>query len=245
MKKRVVKATLAAAMLFSVVLGQGVAVKAETITPVVTAKPITSEVPAATVKPAVTPAPIMRDNLFKFGLKKDLELPVTVTAGGLSYTLEKLMFYDVKSKEAQSLMKLYGYSDRIYKTPTKYMVWTKLTIENKGSKIIQLSAKDPSSKWYFKMDGNNLLEPAPKNKMLELNNKEALWNWVLKPGEKLSSYQMYGYIKDPSVISIYVNLGGDFEEKYIVKRQGSNLYEENLDCSAYSYTSFCIYPTEH
>lgn len=218
--KRVVKATLVAAMLFSVVLGQGVVAKAETVTSVVTAKPTTSAVPTATVKPIATPVPIMRDNLSKFGLKKDLELPVTISAGGLTYTLEKLMFYDVKSKEAQSLMKMYGYSDRIYKTPTKYMVWTKLTIENKGSKVIQVSSVDLNPKWNIKVDGNILLGPAPGTKILELNNKEALWDWVLKPGQKLSSYQMYGYIKDPSVISIYVNLGGDFEEKYIVKRPG-------------------------
>ncbi|MEK4343931.1 hypothetical protein [Paenibacillus sp. FSL P4-0184] len=220
MKKRVVEATLVAAMLFSVVLGQGVVAKAETVTSVVTAKPTTSAVPTATVKPIATPAPIMRDNLFKFGLKKDLELPVTISAGGLTYTLEKLMFYDVKSKEAQSLMKMYGYTDDIYKTPTKYMIWTKITIGNKGSKVIQVSAKDSIAKWMLKVDGYNLITPSPRNKMLELNNKEALWNWVLKPGEKLSSYQMYGYIKDPSVISIYVNLGGEFEEKYIVKRPG-------------------------
>ncbi|MGE7612200.1 hypothetical protein [Paenibacillus sp. NPDC101420] len=220
MKKRVVEATLVAAMLFSVVLGQGVVVNAETVTPVVTAKPTTSAVPTATVKPIATPVPIMRDNLSKFGLKKDLELPVTISAGGLTYTLEKLMFYDVKAKEAQSLMKMYGYTDDIYKTPTKYMIWTKLTIGNKGSKVIQVSAKDSIAKWMLKVDGYNLLTPSPRNKMLELNNKEALWNWVLKPGEKLSSYQMYGYIKDPSVISIYVNLGGEFEEKYIVKRPG-------------------------
>ncbi|CAH1054681.1 hypothetical protein [Paenibacillus pseudetheri] len=214
MKKRVVKATLVSAMLFSVVLGQGVVAKAETVTSVVTAKP------TATVKPTATPAPILRDNLFKFGLKKEMDLPVTISAGGLTYTLEKLMFYDVKSKEAQSLMKMYGYSDRIYKTPTKYMVWTKLTIENKGSKIIQLSANDSSPKWHFKIDGYNLLTPSPKNKMQQFNNKEALWNWVLKPGEKLSSYQMYGYIKDPKEISIYLNVGGNFEEKYIVKLSG-------------------------
>lgn len=218
--KRVVKATLVATMLFSVVLGQGVVANAETVTPVVTPKPTATMEPATTAKPTATAAPIMRDNLSKFGLKKEVELPVTISAGGLTYTLEKLMFYDVKSKEAQSLMKMYGYSDKIYKTPTKYMVWTKITIENKGIKIIQLSAKDPSSKWYFKIDGNNLIEPAPKNKMLELNNKEALWNWVLKPGEKLSSYQMYGCIKDPVDISINVNIAGDFKEKYIVKRPG-------------------------
>jgi len=220
MKKRVVEATLVAAMLFSVVLGQGVVVNAETVTPVVTAKPTTSVVPTATVKPIATPTPIMRDNLFKFGLKKEVDLPVTISAGGLTYTLEKLMFYDVKSKEAQSLMKMYGYSDNIYKSPTKYMIWTKLTIENKGSKVIQVSAVDLNEKWHLKVDSVNLLAPTPGKTMLELNNKEALWNWVLKPGEKLSSYQMYGYFKDPSVISIYASFGGGFEEKYIVKRPG-------------------------
>lgn len=149
-----------------------------------------------------------------------MDLPVTISAGGLTYTLEKLMFYDVKSKEAQSLMKMYGYSDNIYKSPTKYMIWTKLTIENKGSKVIQVSAVDLNEKWHLKVDSVNLLAPTPGKTMLELNNKEALWNWVLKPGGKLSSYQMYGYFKDPSVISIYASFGGGFEEKYIVKRPG-------------------------
>lgn len=218
--KRVVKATLAATMLFSVVLGQGVVANAKTVTPVVMAKPTATAVPTATVKPTATSAPIMRDNLFKFGLKKEVDLPVTISAGGLTYTLEKLMFYDVKSKEAQSLMKLYDYSDNIYKSPTKYMVWTKLTVENKGSKVIQVSSVDLNPKWNLKVDGYNLLGPAPGTKMLELNNKEALWDWVLKPGEKLSSYQMYGCIKDPIDISINVNIAGDFKEKYIVKRPG-------------------------
>lgn len=36
---------------------------------------------ATAAKP--TAAPIMRDNLSKYGLVKDVELPVTVTAGGL------------------------------------------------------------------------------------------------------------------------------------------------------------------
>lgn len=203
MKKTSLKVAMAMVILSSAVMGNEYIASATT-----------------TTKPVATQAPIMRDNLFKFGLKKEVELPITVSAGGFNYTLEKLMFYDVKSKEAQSLMKLYGYSDRIYKTPTKYMVWTKLTIENKGSKVVQVSSVDLNEKWYLKVDGYNLLAPSPKNKMLELNNKEALWSWVLKPGEKLSSYQMYGYIKDPTNISIYVNVGGELDEKYIVKRPG-------------------------
>lgn len=203
MKKTSLKVAMAMVILSSMVMGNGYTASATT------SKPVATQVPAE--------APIMRDNLFKFGLKKEVELPVTVSAGGFNYTLEKLMFYDVKSKEAQSLMKLYGYSDQIYKAPTKYMVWTKLTIENKSSKVIQLSSNDLNPKWYLNVDGHNLLGPAPATKMLELNNKEALWDWVLKPGQKLSSYQMYGYTKDPKDISIYVNLGGELEEKYIVK----------------------------
>lgn len=195
MKKTMMKAIMAATMLISTVAGQW---------------------EISNVNAAATPAPIIRDNLFKFGLKKEVELPVTITSGGFSYTLEKLMIYDVKSNDAQALMKKYGYSDRIYKAPTKYMVWTKITIENKSNKVIQESAKDLNPKWFLNIDGNNLLGPTPKNKMEDMNNKEALYTWRLKPGEKLTSYQMLGYIRKPKYISICTYYGG-FDEKYIVK----------------------------
>lgn len=99
MKKNILRAALTTTMLLSMVLGQNVITNAAAVTPV------TAATPSATAKPAATPAPIMRDNLSKYGLKKDLELPVTVTAGGLSYTLEKIMIYDFKSKDAQNLVK--------------------------------------------------------------------------------------------------------------------------------------------
>ncbi|MFC3748483.1 hypothetical protein [Paenibacillus sp. GCM10012306] len=201
MKNTMMKVTLAATMLVGGILGQGA---------------VDDSKADAAAAPTTKAQPVMTDNLFKFGLKKDIELPVTVTAGGLSYTLEKLMFYDVKSTEAQTLMKKYGYSDRIYRTPTKYMVWTKLTIENKSNKIIQQGARDLSPKWRINVNGSSLDAPTPGKKVDELNNREALWDWVLKPGEQLSTYQMYGYIKDPKDISIYVNVNGQFQEKYIV-----------------------------
>lgn len=199
MNKSFVKAGLAATMLFSAIVGQG------------------GISTAAAATPTATVAPVMRDNLFKFGLKKAVELPVTVTSGGFSYTLEKLMIYDVNSKDAQALMKKYGYTDKIYKAPTKYMVWTKITIENKSNKIVQRNAKDQADKWFLCFDGNNLRSPAPQKLFEVTNSREALNTWELKPGEKLTTYQMYGYFKKPAFIAIRTYVGGGFDEKIIVK----------------------------
>ncbi|MEK4297348.1 hypothetical protein [Paenibacillus sp. FSL R5-0914] len=208
MNKTMMKSILATTMLFSAVLGNGAITSAAAVKP------------AATTKPAATPAPIMRDNLFKFGLKKEVDLPVTITAGGLSYTLEKLMVYDVKSKDAQAIIKKYGYREQVFKQATKYLVWTKITIENNSQNLIQLTSKSPASKWIINTNGSNLAGSMPKLKADEINSKEALWNWKLQPGQKLSTYQMYVSTEDFTDLSIAIYFGGGFDEKFIVKRQG-------------------------
>ncbi|MHA6531155.1 hypothetical protein [Paenibacillus sp. BAC0078] len=201
-KTMMMKSILAATMLLGAVVGQG------------------SVSHAAGTSPSATAAPVMRDNLSKYGLKKAVELPVTVTSGGFSYTLEKLMIYDVKSKDAQALMKKYGYSDKIYMQPTKYMIWTKITIQNNSKKLIQWGAKDLVPKWFLNMNGFNLDIPTPKLTINKVNNKDALYTWSLKPGEKLTTYQMYESIEAPDSISVYSNFGGGFDQKYIVARPG-------------------------
>ncbi|WP_339317044.1 hypothetical protein [Paenibacillus sp. FSL R10-2734] len=214
MKKRVVKATLAATMLFSVVLGPGVVANAETVTPVVTAKPAAAVKPTATVKPVATPAPapIMRDNLSKFGLKKDLELPVTVTAGGLSYTLEKIMIYDAQSKDAQTLIKKFNYSGE-----GKYFIWTKITVGNNSGNTIKKDYTDLSEKWRLGF-GNKLdaYPTMPRSKDTSVNDKEALWGWKLAPGQKMNTYQAYYYDGDFKSFVIWVDNKKYSATKYIV-----------------------------
>lgn len=94
---------------------------------------LAGDVSAAGVK--ATAAPVMTDNLAKFGLKKAMDLPVTLESEGLSYTLHKIMIYDFKSPEVKKLQKLYGFQNS---TPVignpKYFIWTKVTIENKTNK---------------------------------------------------------------------------------------------------------------
>lgn len=206
MKKTSLKVAMAMVILSSAVIGNGYTASATT------SKPVATQVPAE--------APIMRDNLFKFGLKKEVELPVTVTAGGLSYTLEKMMVYDVKSKDAQALIKKYGYIEKVALRDTKYMVWTKITIKNNSQNLIQLTSKSPSMKWTINVNSLTLNPSMPKLKVNEFNSKEALWNWKLEPGKELSTYQMFGALEDFSDLYIFVNYGGYFDEKAIVKRQG-------------------------
>jgi hypothetical protein len=139
------------------------------------------------------PVPVMTDNLFKYGLKKDVELPVTVTAGGLSYTLEKIMIYDTKSKDAQALIKKYDY---VLLEDSKYFIWTKITVENKSMKIIQRNVKDLSHKWrlgFGDLSYGGGIVIMPNANVKNQNSKQALWDWSLKPGEKLSTYQAYSY----------------------------------------------------
>lgn len=143
---------------------------------------------------AAASTPPMMDNLAKFGLVKDVELPVTVTAGGLSYTLEKIMIYDTKSKDAQTLTKKYGYTGT---DSAKYFIWTKITVENKSGNTVQKSYKDLNEKWTLNFGGDySAYVIMPESSYYKTNSTEALWSWSLAPGKKLSTYQAYMYNED-------------------------------------------------
>lgn len=191
MKKTMIKAALAGSMLFSLVLGQVVVTN------------------AAAAKPAATVAPVVRDNLSSYGLKKDIELPVTVTAGGFSYTLEKIMIMETKSAAAQALIKKYGYASE-----QKYFIWTKMTIANNSKAVVQFSSKDLSDKWRL-----NFGEEAYKSMPVKMadfdNNTEALWTWSLAPGKQLTSYSAYGYDGPFSLVFIRVENKGVRNYKYV------------------------------
>lgn len=200
MKKTIVKSFLAATMLFSVILGNGA---------------ITS---ADAVKPTATPAPVMRDNLSKYGLKKDIELPVTLTAGGLSYTLEKFMIYDFQSKDAQNLVKQYKYdSFGVMVSKPKYLIWTKITIKNNSKSIVKRSLYDQKDKWILTFKRGGELDTIwPKVNEDKINNKSAFYYYTLKPGEQLSTYQAFLYEKDFEYFAIRMYHAGGFDEKLIV-----------------------------
>ncbi|OMD76466.1 hypothetical protein [Paenibacillus odorifer] len=212
MKKNILRAALTTTMLLSMVSGQNVITNAAAVTPIAAATP------SVTAKPATTPAPIMRDNLSKYGLKKDLELPVTVTAGGLSYTLEKFMIYDFKSKDAQNLVKQFKYdSFGVMVSNPKYLVWTKIIIKNNSKSIVKRALYDQKDKWVLSLKDGGELDPIwPKVNEEKINNKSAFYYYTLKPGEQLSTYQAFLYEKDFDYFAIRMYHAGGFDEKLIV-----------------------------
>ncbi|WP_042198339.1 hypothetical protein [Paenibacillus camerounensis] len=165
-----------------------------------------SEVSAAAPAPTTTKpaAAVMTDNLFKYGLKKDIELPATVTADGFSYTLEKIMIYETKSATAQALIKQYGFTGI---ANDKYFIWTKFTISNNSKYLVQLTSKDLAEKWRL-FFGKEASVKMPDKLWDKMNSPLALWGWKLNPGQKLSSYQAYTYNGDFKYFYIFLDVKG-------------------------------------
>lgn len=162
---------------------------------------------------------VMTDNLSKYGLKKDMELPVTVEAGGLSYTLHKVMIYDFKSKDAVAIRKRfdYGASSGLVAKP-KYFVWTKITITNKSEKTVD--NMDGGSKWILQSMDLKRLDPIGSfSKIGKINDKKALNSFKLKPNESLTTYQALYYSGNFDYFAIRLFHGGGFDEKFIVNRR--------------------------
>ncbi|ULO06452.1 hypothetical protein H1230_26100 [Paenibacillus sp. 19GGS1-52] len=209
MKKTIVKAILVATMLVSVALGSEGPINAAAAT-----------TPAPAAGKTTTPAPVMTDNLSKYGLKKDVELPVTVTAGGLSYTLHKVMIYDINSSTAISLQKQYKFVDYFGAiVDPQYLIWTKITITNKSNKTIEHSNKDMLFKWrlFFENGGEAVLVDALSEKV-HLNSKQALYDFKLQPGESLITYQAMYYKGNFKYLGILLSFNGESVKKYIVNR---------------------------
>lgn len=169
----------------------------------------------------------MTDNLFKFGLKKEMDLPVTVSAGGLSYTLHKIMIYDFNSSDAKSLRKKYEYLDTTGSlTNPKYFIWTKITITNNSQKTVQQNYRDLDSKWRLSFDDSrNKGEgqmPRPIAKKYEDNSKEALFNYILKPGESLTTYQALYYQGDFKYFKIFLKNNEAASNKYLANDPEGN-----------------------
>jgi len=166
------------------------------------------------VAAATATAQLMKDNLSKYGLVKDVELPVTVTAGGLSYTLEKIMIYDTNSTTAQALIKKYGYTGT---EGRKYFIWTKITVANNSKSVVQFGSKDLSDKWRLHF-GEEAWTTMPRKFAEKVNNPEALWAWELAPGKKLSTYQAFTYTDDFKWFVIWVDNKSASGTKYVVKK---------------------------
>lgn len=207
MKKKLIMFSAAILFLTSAILGQ-VFISSS----VVSASSVKS---TAAAKP--TAQPVMTNNLSKYGLKAEVDLPFTQTVNGLSYTLHKMMIYSIDSAEAKNLMKTYGYANKTdYYPNAKYFIWTKITITNKSKYKTGVYARDLTDKWKFLLeDGRTFDAVMPTKKAWDFNSTEALWSFILEPGQSLTTYQAY-------------ELGGELTDVRFIMNYKSNTKEEKF-----------------
>ncbi|RJX40927.1 copper amine oxidase N-terminal domain-containing protein [Paenibacillus pinisoli] len=129
-----------------------------------------------------------KHNLSAFKQLKVLEnFPIILEANGLKLTVHEASLYKADSKEAKDLHKKYKlqYFDR-----AKYLVWSKVTLENKSKKTIRYDGLDlnPKIEWFTatsETSGKLLLSNSINYD--EMNSTDFLNGWVLKPGETIAS----------------------------------------------------------
>ncbi|MEK5416272.1 hypothetical protein [Paenibacillus sp. FSL L8-0708] len=176
------------------------------------------KVATAAAAPTTTKAPVvMTDNLSKYGLEKEVTFPLTTTVNGLSYTIHKMMIYDIKSADAQALMKKYKYPATVdYYPNAKYFIWTKISIVNNSKSTTGVYSKDLNKKWRLMLGEGKEFEPViPMAKFSEFNSKEAVWAFILKPGEKLDTYQAFEYDGKFESLRILMTYKDNMKEVYI------------------------------
>lgn len=215
MKNAIIKVSLAAVLLSSIGLGQGGSVISATAA---TAAPK----PTASAKP--TAAPAMTDNFFKYGMTKTQDLPATINNNGLSYTLHKVMIYDINSKDAQTIWKTYKFPPLNLYPKAKYLIWTKITITNKTSRTIRRDFHDLSQKWRVSVDhalnkgGTTLLTSG--DPYHPENSKESLRNFVLKPNQSLTTYEAYYALIYPRYFFVTLQNANTIKTLYLVDPDG-------------------------
>lgn len=131
------------------------------------------------------------------------------------------MIFDAKSKDAQALAKKYDYAIN----DAQYFVWTKITVENKSGNLVQQNVKDLSEKWalnFGDLSKGEAFAAMPKASYYKPNSKEALWDWSLKPGEKLNTYQGYLYTGEINYFKIrLINKNKTANAVYVVEPRGN------------------------
>ncbi|MCR8659561.1 copper amine oxidase N-terminal domain-containing protein [Paenibacillus endoradicis] len=129
---------------------------------------------------------VAKHNFEDYGLTLLVELPLELTYGGLKMTVNEVYVYPTTAAEAKALDNKYD----LWKfEDAYYLVWVNVTLENVSKKLITTDYRDMIMKVNVMNGfGNSLHYSASWLDGFEpLNDTTLLYNWVLKPGEKVTS----------------------------------------------------------
>ncbi|MFF2888271.1 copper amine oxidase N-terminal domain-containing protein [Paenibacillus sp. NPDC057967] len=140
-------------------------------------------------------------------LKVVTNFPIILEAAGLKLTVHDVYLYKADSKEARDLHKKYNLQ---YFSRAKYIVMSKITLENTSKKTIRYDGLDLNEKvgWFIatsETNGRSLNSSSITYGTM--NNTEILDGWILKPGELIMSTNVQiDYLSEKSFDTIGVFL---------------------------------------
>lgn len=140
-------------------------------------------------------------------LKVVTTFPIVLEAGGLKLTVHDVYLYKADSKEAKDLHKKYKFQ---YFDRAKYIVWSKITLENKSNKTIRYDGLDlnPKVEWFTATkDTAGLFISSNSINYDVINSTDVLGGWILKPDESLTSTNVQvDYLSEKPFRTFAVNL---------------------------------------
>jgi len=120
-------------------------------------------------------------------LKVVTNFPIVLEAGGLKLTVHDVYLYKADSEEAKVLHKKYDFQ---YFGRAKYVVWSKISLENTSKKVIRYDGLDLNEKvgWFTATsETHGRLLNSNSITYGTMNNTEVLDGWILKPSESITS----------------------------------------------------------
>jgi len=149
---------------------------------------------------------VAKHNFEDKGLTPVVELPLVLKHNGLQLTVHEAYVYSTKDAEA---LALHGKYDLWRFDEAFYLVWVKVTIENTSKKLKTTDYRDMLKK-VSAMNGlgNSLHYSASwKESGAFLNNTELLVQWVLEPGESVTSYIPFLDLENKDLDFVGIGIG--------------------------------------
>ncbi|REK76685.1 copper amine oxidase N-terminal domain-containing protein [Paenibacillus paeoniae] len=140
-------------------------------------------------------------------LKVVTNFPIVLEASGLKLTVHDVYLYKADSKVVKDLHKKYKFQffDR-----AKYIVWSKITLENKSKQTIRYDGLDlnPKVEWFTATkDTAGLFINSSSVNYPDMSSSDVLSGWILKPGESITSTNVQiDYLSEKPFDTFGVNL---------------------------------------
>lgn len=156
---------------------------------------------------------VVKHNFEDYGLTPLEKLPLVLKTGGLQLTVNEAYIYPTSATEAKALNDKYEFE---YFNDAYYLLWTNVTLENTSNKRITTDYRDMLEKIFVMNGFGNSMNYGYSNieKYYFPNNSEILTEWVLEPGEKVTSNVPFLELKNKKLefvgIGVQTTTGTDY-----------------------------------